>query len=221
MTTLHTISPTGLRGGPTLLLLHGFGADERDLFGLISPLDVPPHWDILSIRAPLPVPEMTGASWFPFDPKTKRGGVAEALDGLDDEAIAKSLQLLLNTLDQKVPTSKIVPIGFSQGAVMAAELLRARPERVPAAVLLSGFVLPTQNSSVESDAKLTQLERQVFFGWGEQDDSSISRAAFHLTEDWLKRHAKAEIHRFPELGHEISMDELREVRDFLERLRIR
>lgn len=221
MTTLHTISPTGQRGGPTLLLLHGFGADERDLFGLVSPLDVPPHWDILSIRAPLPVPEMTGAAWFPLDPKTKRGGVSEALDSLDDEAIAKSLALLLNTLDQKVPTGKIVPIGFSQGAVMAAELLRARPERVPAAVLLSGFVLPTDRSSVESDAKLAELERKVFFAWGEQDDSPISRHAFQLTEQWLKRTTQAEIHRYPDLGHEISMDELREVRSFLEKLRIR
>jgi phospholipase/carboxylesterase len=221
MTTLHTISPTGLRGGPTLLLLHGFGANEQDLFGLISPLDVPPNWDILSIRAPLPVPQMTGAAWFPFDAKTKRGHISEELDALDDEAIAKSLELLLATLDEKLPKGKIVPIGFSQGAVMAAELMRARPERVPAAVLLSGFVLPTEKSSVESDQRLTELDRPVFFGWGEQDDSSISRAAFKLTEEWLRTHTRATIHRYPELGHEVSMEELRDVRGFLEGIHVR
>src|SRR5690349_10377271 len=46
----HIVRPAGKGGGPGLLLLHGRGADEEDLMGLVGALD--PRLVVVSARAP-------------------------------------------------------------------------------------------------------------------------------------------------------------------------
>jgi phospholipase/carboxylesterase len=75
----------------------------------------------------------------------------------------------------------IVPIGFSQGGLMASQLLRTRPERVAATVVLGGFVL---GHPQPSDEALSLARPPVFWGRGANDrviaDSAISRTAAFL-----------------------------------------
>ena len=118
--------PAGL-----LVLFHGRGSDERDLFPLLDELD--PQRRLLGVtpRGPLSLPP-GGAHWYAFqevgypDPATffeTYRAVAEWLDGFDFE--------------------QVVLGGFSQGAVMtyALGLGSGRP-RPAALVALSGF-MPT------------------------------------------------------------------------------
>ena len=118
--------PAGL-----LVLFHGRGSDERDLFPLLDELD--PQRRLLGVtpRGPLSLPP-GGAHWYAFqevgypDPATFRetyAAVADWLDGFDFEHVVLG--------------------GFSQGAVMtyALGLGEGRP-RPAALVALSGF-MPT------------------------------------------------------------------------------
>ena len=51
---------------PLLVLLHGYGADERDLFGLVPYL--PPDFAVAALRAPLAPPfPAPGYSWYPIE----------------------------------------------------------------------------------------------------------------------------------------------------------
>ena len=53
-------------GKPLLVLLHGYGSDERDLFGLAPYL--PEGFVVASVRAPLSPPFPTpGWSWYPIE----------------------------------------------------------------------------------------------------------------------------------------------------------
>ena len=53
-------------GRPLLILLHGYGSDERDLFGLVPHL--PEEFVIAAVRAPLAPPFPTpGYSWYAID----------------------------------------------------------------------------------------------------------------------------------------------------------
>jgi phospholipase/carboxylesterase len=131
VTIAHLERPAAGEPAGLLVLFHGRGADERDLFPLLDLLD--PERRLLGVtpRGPLSLPP-GGAHWYAFqqvgypDPATfleTYAAVAEWLDGFDFEHVVLG--------------------GFSQGAVMtyALGLGEGRP-RPDALVALSGF-MPT------------------------------------------------------------------------------
>jgi phospholipase/carboxylesterase len=112
-----------------LVLVHGRGADERDLLGLFDELDPERRLDGYSPRGPLSLPP-GGAHWYAVprvgypDPATFAEGFA-ALAGFVDS----------------LPHARIVLGGFSQGAVMSLAVGLGEGRPAPAAVIaFSGFV---------------------------------------------------------------------------------
>jgi phospholipase/carboxylesterase len=114
-----------------LVLLHGRGADEDDLFPLLDALD--PERRLLGItpRAPLSLPP-GGAHWY------RLGGIPTPDPGTffpTFEAAAAFLDAL------PVPMERVVLGGFSQGAVMSWALGLGQGRPRPAAIIaLSGFM---------------------------------------------------------------------------------
>jgi phospholipase/carboxylesterase len=120
-----------------LVLFHGRGADDHDLFPLLDLLD--PERRLLGVtpRGPLSLPP-GGAHWYVVreigypDPETFSATFERAaawLDGLAEET--------------GIPPERTVLGGFSQGAVMSYALGLGQGRPRPAAVIaLSGF-LPT------------------------------------------------------------------------------
>jgi phospholipase/carboxylesterase len=126
-----------------LVLLHGRGADEYDLFPLLDALD--PERRLLGItpRGPLSLPP-GGAHWY------RLGGIptpdpATFLAGF--EAAASFLDAL------SVPIARVVLGGFSQGAVMswALGLGGGRP-RPAAIVAMSGFMPEVEGFELDLSA---------------------------------------------------------------------
>lgn len=189
----------GPDGRPLLLLLHGFGSNERDLPGIVASLGQ--GWDWASLRGPFDVPG-GGAAWFPISVPGApvRGPVEAAVAGL------------LAWIDTATSGQPIVPVGFSQGGMMVTELLRHRPAAFAAGVVLSGFVAPGRQVG---DARLAERRPPLFFGRGELDDSMIPAEAFARTEGWVKVHATATIRTYQGLGHSIAPEELADVAAFL------
>src|SRR6266536_1270393 len=56
----------GSNAGRLLLLAHGFGADERDLGGLLPYLDPEGRFVTVLPRGPVAVPGMPGFAWYDF-----------------------------------------------------------------------------------------------------------------------------------------------------------
>jgi phospholipase/carboxylesterase len=114
-----------------LVLLHGRGADERDLFPLLDALD--PERRLLGItpRAPLSLPP-GGAHWY------RLGGIPTP----DPETFWPTFDAAAAFLDAlPVPMEQVVLGGFSQGAVMSWALGLGAGRPRPAAILaMSGFM---------------------------------------------------------------------------------
>jgi phospholipase/carboxylesterase len=114
-----------------LVLLHGRGADEHDLFPLLDLLDPARRLLGVSPRAPLSLPP-GGAHWY------RLGGIPTP----DPETFLASARLLAALVDAlPVPIDRVVLGGFSQGCVMtwATALGPGRPR--PAGVIgMSGFL---------------------------------------------------------------------------------
>ncbi|WES63818.1 dienelactone hydrolase family protein [Microbacter sp. GSS18] len=184
-------SGTAEAGAPAVaLLLHGYGSHERDLVGL------GPHFGLpfASLRAPLEMPG-GGAAWFAI---TTPGNP-------DPELVAAATEAIWRWVEDNLPAdAPLVPIGFSQGGLMATQLLRTRPERIAATVVLAGFV---QAAPQPADEDLRRTRPAVFWGRGDAD-GVIHPAAVSRTESWLAEHATADVRLYPGLAHGISAAEL-------------
>lgn len=193
-----------IRGGadtdPLLLLLHGYGSNEQDLPSLVPHL--PAGLAFASVRAPLTIGPGSYA-WVPI-----------GVPGRPDPTIVgASTEALLAWLDEHVaPDRVVVPLGFSQGGLMASQLLRSRPERFAAALVLSGFVLDL--SSAPGDAALTARRVPVFFGHGDADPV-ITPDTTQRASAWLAEHTEVTDRTYAGLAHGISAEELVDVHAFV------
>lgn len=192
---------------PLLVLLHGYGADENDLFGLVRYL--PSDIAVASVAAPLTPPwPMPGRSWYPI----------EGLNGRSSSDVTAAAQAVLDWLDAEAPdASRVALLGFSQGAAVSLQALRLAPERFGAVVALSGYATP---GALDGDAALRERKPAVFWGRGSHDDV-IPAALIAHTAQWLPDHSELSGRVYPGLTHSISEDELDDVHVFLTKWRDR
>lgn len=184
-------------GRPLLVLLHGYGSHEGDLFGLTPYLPLQPV--IASLRAPLPAGP--GYAWYSLDTNLN----AERAEGAD-----AAVRGILNWLDG-IDATEVGLFGFSQGGAIATHLLRHAPERFTFAVSLAGFVLP---GDAPADARLATARPPVFWGRGTHDEV-IPPSFVEATQRWLPHHAALEERIYEGLGHSVSEAEMADVLAFL------
>jgi phospholipase/carboxylesterase len=114
-----------------LVLLHGRGADEHDLYPLLDALDPERRLHGYTPRAPLALPP-GGAHWY----------VVPRVGYPDPASFAEGFGALAEWFDAlPFPADRIVLGGFSQGAVMSYALgLGAGRSRPRALLAMSGFI---------------------------------------------------------------------------------
>ena len=183
---------------PLLIIMHGYGSHEGDLFSLAPHLPLEPV--IAALRAPLPVGE--GWAWFPIsDPGNP-----------DTASVDAAVAAVLSWLDALPHQPREVGLlGFSQGGAMALQLLRAAPDRFNFAVNLSGFVASGQQSG---DTLLAEHPLPVLWGRGTAD-GVIPASAIERTQSWLPGHSTLTERIYEGLAHSISQAELGDVVNFL------
>jgi phospholipase/carboxylesterase len=184
-----------------LVLFHGRGADEYDLYPLLDLLDPERRLAGFTPRGPLALPP-GGAHWYVVpqvgypDPSTFRSSYSLASEWLDGLGFS---------------TEQIVLGGFSQGAVMAYALGlgvgRPRPERI---LVFSGFI-PT----VEGwEPDLSQPLPPVAIGHGTRDPL-ISVEFARRARQVLEAAGAEVLYREYPLAHAIDPPFVDEVRDWL------
>ena len=194
-------SHTDRAGLPLLVLLHGYGADEHDLFGIVPYL--PAGVAVASVAAPLTPPWPTpGRSWYPI----------EGLDGRSSTTVTLAAEAFLRWLDDAAADAPSVALlGFSQGAAVSLQALRLAPERFGAVVALSGYAAP---DPLPGDAHLAEVSPPVFWGRGSRDDVIPAPLIAH-TAQWLPAHTSLSGRVYSGLTHSISEEELGDVHRFL------
>lgn len=207
MTPEHEIDPNAVMwnvppeeraGRPLLVMMHGLGSHEGDLFGLNR--FMPSGLVVASLRAPLRYDG--GFAWFDAD---LRGGDASLLD-------ASVLGVLRFIGELEMAPSSIGLMGFSQGGCMALQLMRQAPERFDYVLQLSGFLGSAEHPG---DAALAARTPRMPVFWARGDlDEVIPAAAIESTDRWLAGHSDAEKHRYP-MAHTISQDELTNIVEFV------
>ncbi|MBT1162256.1 esterase [Bifidobacterium sp. SO1] len=205
-------------GRPMFLCLHGWGSNEDDLADLMQ--YIAPYNDYVSLRAPIVLQEpgddgrTSGAySWFAY--QRSAAGAIPAADDLDRDAFAAA-RAIDRWVDEHVPIDRdIVPIGFSQGGLLAIHLLRIHPERYRAAVSLSGPIAPGNvPGTAPADDRLADFDTPVFYVYG-KNDAVIPKYELFAAAAWLEEHTWLTTKSYRALGHEVSLEEFADLRQWL------
>ena len=186
----------------SLVLLHGRGADERDLFPLLDELDPERRLLGLTPRGPLSLPP-GGAHWY------RLAGIPTP----DPVTFWSSFELIAALLDE-LPRPLVLG-GFSQGTVMswALGLGRAASERPAAIVALSGFMPVVDGLELD----LSGLDGYpIAIGHGTYDDVIPVQHGRHARQHVQDAGAAVLYREYP-LPHTIDPRFLPELRDFVDR----
>tara|TARA_B100001778_G_C18528725_1_gene602501 strand:+ start:251 stop:874 length:624 start_codon:yes stop_codon:yes gene_type:complete len=121
---------------PSIILLHGYGSDENDLFSFAEYL--PKKYTIISLRAPFETP-MGGYCWFSINFNNSNEKWS------DHKQAYQSILNLESQIDFFIQKYNLEPdqidlLGFSQGAVLSWALLLDFSIKINRAVCLSGYI---------------------------------------------------------------------------------
>ena len=121
---------------PLLLLLHGYGSNEADLFSFAA--ELPDQYYIVSARAPYDM-QYGSYAWYAinFD--------ADENKFSDHEQAKVSRDLIATFIDEllveyPIDASQVSLIGFSQGAILSYAVALSYPEKVQKIVAMSGYL---------------------------------------------------------------------------------
>lgn len=148
---------------PLLLLLHGYGSNEADLFSFAD--ELPDEYYIISARAPY---EMQYGSYAWYDINFD----ADQNKFSDHDQAKVSRDLIAGFIDELIQTYPIDPkkvtlIGFSQGSILSYAVALSYPEKVQKVVAMSGYL----NLEIVSDdyLKNTFNNLKIFASHGTSD----------------------------------------------------
>ncbi|MCU1429899.1 MAG: putative esterase, partial [Actinomycetia bacterium] len=186
-----------------LLLVHGYGADERDLGGILPYLDPDGTFAVVLPRGPIAVPGTPGFAWYDFGAENPEAAFNAAVDELDD---------LLDTAceEQGFAREEAVVGGFSQGAgVTLALALRASDRPRPLAVLAMSPALP---GPIDVRARVPVLVQH-----GTYDPLVPVQRSRDLART-LRKQGVPTVYREYRMEHQVARESLQDARAWLERL---
>lgn len=208
MSLAHLLRPAAGAPEGALVLFHGRGSDEHDLFPLLDMLDPERRLLGATARGPLSLPP-GGAHWYAVrrvgypDPETFHSTYPQVTSWLDE---------LLS--EHGIAPERTVLGGFSQGAVMSYALgLGARRPRPAGIMALSGFIPEVEGFELDlgNAARLP-----VAIGHGTHDPV-ISVEFGRDARDRLAEAAADVTYRESPMAHTIDPAFLRELPDWLRR----
>jgi phospholipase/carboxylesterase len=190
--------PAGNGPHPTIVALHGWGANALDLLGL-APYLAGGRFQVVCPQGAVDVP-LDGALGFGWFPLSSVGRVVE--EGSIERA-AHALEAFLAEAGERytIDARKLVLLGFSQGGVMAYRLALANPSRFAALAALSSWLPPQLVDTLPANDGRRQLVTLVQHG---EHDETITVARARQSVETLRGFGVPLTYREYPMGHEIS-----------------
>ena len=119
-----------------LILLHGYGSNEEDLFSFAS--ELPDEYYVVSARAPYDL-QYGSYAWYAINFDADQNKFSD-----HDQAVI-SRDLVLNFINElianyPIDASNVTLIGFSQGSILSYSIALSYPEKVQKVAAMSGYL---------------------------------------------------------------------------------
>lgn len=205
----HVTRPSTLKeNAPVVIMLHGYGSDENDLFGFAS--EMPEELFIVSARAPYPI-QPYGNAWYAinFD--------AEMNKWNDNEQAIQSRDLISKFIDEVIETypidkTKVSLLGFSQGTILSYAVALTYPDKIKNVIALSGYISPEMLPEDIEDKDYSQLA--FYCSHGSQDQVIPVEWARKVPQFLNSLNVKHSYSEFP-TGHGVAPQNFYEFRSWL------
>ncbi|WP_031429246.1 alpha/beta hydrolase [Flavimarina sp. Hel_I_48] len=194
---------------PLLLLLHGYGSNEQDLFSFAS--ELPDNYFVISVRAPMPM-QPYGNAWYTIywdGSEAKRS---------DDVQAAEARDLVVQFIDEAVDAydldaKNVTLLGFSQGTIISYAVALTYPEKVKNLIGLSGYINEEITAPKEDHSVYYKLS--VFSSHGSQDQVIPVEAARNTVMYLEKLGISSKLQEYP-VGHGVAPQNLIDLKQWLQ-----
>jgi phospholipase/carboxylesterase len=188
-----------------IILLHGVGSNEADLFALSAQL--PKDYYIISPRGKFTLAEGSYA-WYNVDFST-----GKPVYNKDQEVQSReSIRAFLKQIKVQYNLDEIFLGGFSQGAIMSFSIGLLHPTEVQGIFCLSGRILQEIRPAVSNFNEIKNLN--IFLGHGTQDGTLPITFAIEAQTYLTQLKTKLSYHEY-NMGHQVSEEEIRELKEWL------
>lgn len=198
-----------LEKNPLLLLLHGYGSNEADLFSFAK--ELPDEYYVISLQAPFDL-QYGSYAWYAinFD--------ADASKFSDLDQARSSRNLVLTTLDElqrkyPIDAEAVALIGFSQGAILSYAIALSYPDRIQRVAALSGYL----NTEIAAEGfeknKLANL--QIYASHGTVDQVIPVEWARKSPEILTNLGVRVQFKEYP-IGHGVSPQNFYDLTNWLQ-----
>jgi phospholipase/carboxylesterase len=121
---------------PLLLLLHGYGSNEQDLFSFAA--ELPDEYYIVSVRAPYNL-QYGSYAWYAINFDAEQNKFSDNNQArISRDLIAKFIDELIE--NYSIDATNVTLIGFSQGTILSYAVALSHPEKVQRVVAMSGYI---------------------------------------------------------------------------------
>jgi phospholipase/carboxylesterase len=188
-----------------IILLHGVGSNEKDLFSFSRFL--PDEFVVIAAQGPFEL-GLERYAWYEVDFAT-----GEPVINSDQEAQSRQkLQDFIKQVKEKYKVDEVYLGGFSQGAIMSYSIGLTHPTEVTGILAFSGRILTQIRPSVHPNSALKHLK--IFISHGLQDGTLPIHYARESKEYLDQLGVKLSYHEY-EMGHQINNDALTEMIEWL------
>lgn len=211
----HVIRPAIKENAPLLLLLHGYGSNEDDLFSFAPELSQ--EFFIVSARAPYDM-QPYGAAWYAINFDATGGKFSDVVQAKE------SMTLLIKFIDElkasyPISKNKINVLGFSQGAILSYGLSLSYPQLFDKVVCMSGYLneeMIEQPEDLELRFRESVTKPTYFISHGTVDQV-VPYAWAQLAPDFLNKLEINYVFKDYPIGHGVARDNFYDMKEWLEK----
>jgi predicted esterase len=187
-----------------MILIHGRGADARDLLSLSAELN--------NSKFAYLAPRAAGDTWYPFS------FLAPIVQ--NEPGISSGLQVIADVLvylkQEGFPPGKVMILGFSQGACLSLEFVARNPQKYGGVAGLSGGLIGPAGTPRDYPGSLK--DTPVFLGCSDSDFHIPKERVQETTRVLQKMGAAVTERLYPNMEHTINLDEIKFVQSMMEQL---
>ena len=193
---------------PVIILLHGVGSNEQDLFSFANLL--PDNFLVISARAPITLREGSYA-WYQVDFSTGK----PVYNAAQEEKSRSIMIEFINQIKEKysIGNNPVYLCGFSQGAIMSYSIALTHPELIKRIAVMSGRLLEEIKPNIASKEKLQVLK--IFISHG-TNDNTLPVDYARTARSYLKTLGIEPVYKEYQEGHGINRAMLNDLIQWLQ-----
>lgn len=198
-----------IKNPPLIVLLHGYGSNEADLFSFSE--ELPDEFLIISPRAPLSL-GFGSYAWYSIGFNSDGpnfSDISEAKESL--LRIDKFLQEIID--EYEVDTTNIFLLGFSQGTILSTAYALNHPKKIQHVVALSGYV---NEELLEPNVANNTYDNLDFFVSHGTVDQVIPVELARKTSGFLNNIGVKNVYQEYPVGHGVAPQNFFDLKKWLE-----